>query len=67
MTHDLQDIVNTLTDRISQILDSDNSLTSINMGSQAGRQIVAAVIARQLIDGGDFGTPGDVHALPNVL
>ena len=49
MTHDLQEIVNTLTERINQILDSDSSLTVINMGSKAGRQFVAAVIARGLV------------------
>ena len=51
MTHDLQQTVNVLTERISQILDSDSTLTHINMGSAAGRQFVAAFIARQLIDG----------------
>ena len=54
MTHDLQQTVNVLTARISQILDSDSTLTAINMGSKAGRQFVAAVIARQLIDGGPW-------------
>ena len=52
MTHDLQDIVNTLTERISQILDGDKSLTVINMGSRRGRQIVAASVARGLIGRG---------------
>jgi hypothetical protein len=65
MTHDLQGTVNVLTERISQILDSDNSLTDINMGSKAGRQMVAAAIARQLIDGGDHFIPK--FSLPNVL
>jgi hypothetical protein len=49
MTHDVEQVVNTLTERISQYLDSAKELTDINMGSRAGRQIVAAVIARQLI------------------
>ncbi len=41
--------VNYLTRRISQILDSANHLTTVNMGSEAGRHIVATVIAQQLV------------------
>jgi len=69
MTHDntINETVNVLTERISQILDGAKHLTNINMGSERGRQFVAATIARQLIDGGALDTPGDVHALPNVL
>ena len=53
MTHDntINETVNVLTERISQILDGAKHLTAVNMGSKAGRQIVAAAIARQLIDG----------------
>jgi len=42
-----------LTEIISQILDDANHLTDINMGSEAGRQIVAATVASQMIDGPD--------------
>ena len=53
MTHDntINETVNALTERISQILDDAKHLTDVNMGSKAGRQIIAAAIARQLIDG----------------
>ena len=53
MTHDntINNTVNVLTERISQILDSAKHMTDVNMGSQAGRRFVAAFIARQLIDG----------------
>jgi len=44
------EVVKQLTQLISQILDSANHLTDINMGSAAGRQIVAGEVARQLID-----------------
>jgi hypothetical protein len=43
-----------LTEIISQILDNASNLTDINMGSEAGRQIVAATIASQLIDSPDM-------------
>ena len=42
-----------LTEIISQILDNASNLTDINMHSAAGRQIVAATIASQMIDGPD--------------
>ena len=42
-----------LTEIISQILDNASNLTDINMGSAAGRQIVAATVASQMIDGPD--------------
>ena len=42
-----------LTEIISQILDDAKHLTDINMGSEAGRQIVAATVASQMIDGPD--------------
>jgi len=44
--------VNSLTARISQILDGTDQLADINMRSAAGRRLVAAYVARQLIDGG---------------
>ena len=52
MTHDntINQTVTMLTQRISQILDDAKHLTDVNMGSRRGRQIVAAEIARQLID-----------------
>jgi hypothetical protein len=51
MTHDLEQTVKVLTERISQILDGAKGLTDINMGSKAGRQIVAATIASRMIYG----------------
>ena len=41
--------VNYLTRRVSQILDSAKHLTTVNMGSKAGRHMVATVIAQQLV------------------
>ena len=41
--------VNELAQRISQLLDSAKQLTNINMGSSAGRQIVAVTLARGLV------------------
>jgi len=46
--------VEQLTAIIGQILDDANHLTTINMGSEAGRQIVAATVARQMIDSPDM-------------
>jgi hypothetical protein len=42
-----------LTEIIRQILDTATHLTDINMGSEAGRQIVAATVASHMIDGTD--------------
>ena len=63
MTHDLEQTVNLLTERISQILDGDKSLTVINMGSRRGRQIVAAAIARQMI----YGRGQEDNSCPAIL
>ena len=41
--------VNELALRISQILDNAKELTNINMGSNAGRQIIAVTLARALV------------------
>ena len=46
--NDAADSVNELTQRISQILDDAKELTYVNMGSKAGRQMVATVIAKKL-------------------
>ena len=51
MTHDIEQTVNVLTQRIRLILDSAKGLTNINMASEAGRQFVAAIVADQLIHG----------------
>jgi|TARA_R110000824_G_scaffold212843_4_gene399162 hypothetical protein len=43
-----------LTEIIRQILDTATHLTDINMASEAGRQVVAASIASQMIDSPDM-------------
>ena len=63
MTHDLEQTVKVLTERISQILDGAKELTDINMGSEAGRQIVAAAIARQMI----YGRGQEDNSCPAIL
>jgi hypothetical protein len=63
-----------LTEIIRQILDTATHLTDINMGSEAGRQIVAATVASHMIDGTDVlvvdalnSTDEERHAIDSAL
>ena len=51
--------VNQLAQQIRQILDSANHLTDINMGSSAGRKILADYLARQIVGGARVGEESD--------